>query len=94
MVDDNGEIKQRIVKAHDDIPRSKSRGRSKSRPAAERSRSVGSEHARRKIDRLQRDSYKKIRREAKAGEGDKRILNAKPRHLFSGKRSNGKTDRR
>jgi len=30
----------------------------------------------------------------KAGDGDRMVQNAKPKHLFAGKRTIGKTDRR
>ena len=33
-------------------------------------------------------------REAKKGEGDRVILNMKPKHLYAGKRKQGKTSRR
>lgn len=33
-------------------------------------------------------------RDAKKGEGDRVILNMKPKHLFAGKRKMGKTGRR
>ncbi|KAJ2716575.1 Nucleolar GTP-binding protein 1 [Coemansia sp. D1744] len=32
--------------------------------------------------------------QGKAGEADRKILTKKPRHLFTGKRSNGTNDRR
>ena len=47
-----------------------------------------------KAKKLSHDSQWKIKREARKGEGDRRILTAKPKHLFSGKRKMGKTDRR
>jgi nucleolar GTP-binding protein len=37
---------------------------------------------------------KTLNRAGKAGESDRHIHEKKPKHLFSGKRKNGKTDRR
>jgi hypothetical protein len=43
-------------------------------------------------------AFKKVQRnrrnEAMAGEGDRKILNMMPKHLYSGKTTNGKRDRR
>ncbi|OLL26560.1 putative nucleolar GTP-binding protein 1 [Neolecta irregularis DAH-3] len=44
-----------------------------------------------KISRMQQ---KKANRMARAGEADRHVPNVRPKHLFSGKRNNGKTDRR
>ncbi|XP_063931436.1 GTP-binding protein 4-like [Zophobas morio] len=44
--------------------------------------------------KLMRFSQRARNKEARKGEGDRTILNKKPKHLFSGKRSIGKTDRR
>ncbi|XP_021755341.1 nucleolar GTP-binding protein 1-like [Chenopodium quinoa] len=43
---------------------------------------------------LAKKSAKKRNKDARKGEGDRVIPNLKPKHLFSGKRSIGKTDRR
>ncbi|GJW24436.1 nucleolar GTP-binding protein 1-like protein [Tanacetum coccineum] len=40
------------------------------------------------------DSCKKRNKEARKGEGDRVIPTLKPKHLYTGKRSNGKTQRR
>ena len=48
-------------------------------------------------DRLKKRGFnlqKKMGREARKGEGDRHIYDLKPKHLFSGKRKMGKTDRR
>jgi len=45
----------------------------------------------RKINKM---SQRKLNLGAKTGEADRRIFIKKPKHLFSGKRSTGKTDRR
>jgi len=43
---------------------------------------------------LKRDAQKNRNKQAKKGEGDRVILNMKPKHLFSGKRKSGTNDRR
>jgi len=48
------------------------------------------EHA----DKLARINQRERNKSAKKGEGDRVILNPKPKHLFSGKKSGGKLDRR
>ena len=47
-----------------------------------------------KVKKLAKIAQRPRNQEAKKGEGDRRILTSKPRHLFSGKRKIGKTDRR
>eukprot|EP01115_Flamella_aegyptia_P005369 TRINITY_DN2264_c0_g1_i2.p2 TRINITY_DN2264_c0_g1~~TRINITY_DN2264_c0_g1_i2.p2 ORF type:complete len:651 (-),score=238.06 TRINITY_DN2264_c0_g1_i2:2105-4057(-) len=44
--------------------------------------------------KLARNAFKKIGKEAKKGEADRHIYDLKPKHLFSGKRSNGTNQRR
>ena len=44
--------------------------------------------------KLMKRGMKKLGRENRVGEGDRRITDAKPKHLFAGKRGVGKTDRR
>ncbi|ERN14790.1 hypothetical protein AMTRI_Chr02g255320 [Amborella trichopoda] len=44
--------------------------------------------------KLGKKAVKKRNKDARRGEADRVILNMKPKHLFSGKRSIGKTDRR
>jgi len=41
-----------------------------------------------------RKNQNKMNMNAKKGEADRSIPNLKPKHLFSGKRSGGSTDRR
>ncbi|KAL8591136.1 hypothetical protein ACOMHN_063760 [Nucella lapillus] len=48
----------------------------------------------RKVKKISRKAQKPRNHQAKKGEGDRVILNMKPKHLFSGKRKAGKTDRR
>eukprot|EP00252_Welwitschia_mirabilis_P009746 TRINITY_DN22597_c0_g1_i1.p1 TRINITY_DN22597_c0_g1~~TRINITY_DN22597_c0_g1_i1.p1 ORF type:complete len:673 (-),score=112.61 TRINITY_DN22597_c0_g1_i1:311-2329(-) len=47
-----------------------------------------------KAIKLSKKSVKKRNKEARKGEADRTIPNMKPKHLFSGKRSIGKTERR
>lgn len=47
-----------------------------------------------KAKKIGRKAQKERNHQAKKGEGDRVILNMMPKHLFSGKRGNGKTDRR
>lgn len=47
-----------------------------------------------KAQKLSDKSQKLRNKMAKAGEGDRVIQTKMPKHLFSGKRGNGKTDRR
>lgn len=46
------------------------------------------------VRRLEKDSMKKRNREARVGEGDRTQTASMPKHLFSGKRGVGKTQRR
>eukprot|EP01102_Stenamoeba_stenopodia_P000834 TRINITY_DN10783_c0_g1_i1.p1 TRINITY_DN10783_c0_g1~~TRINITY_DN10783_c0_g1_i1.p1 ORF type:complete len:659 (+),score=170.10 TRINITY_DN10783_c0_g1_i1:74-2050(+) len=45
-------------------------------------------------DKLAKKSSKVRNKEARKGESDRKILNMKPKHLYSGKRGGGSTDRR
>jgi len=47
-----------------------------------------------KVEKLAKKGQKVRNKDARKGEGDRVILNMKPKHLFSGKRGAGKTDRR
>ncbi|GAB6031966.1 Nucleolar GTP-binding protein 1 [Chamberlinius hualienensis] len=47
-----------------------------------------------KVKHIAKKAQGKANRGARKGEGDRTILNMKPKHLFSGKRKMGKTDRR
>lgn len=76
--------------------RSTSRSRSMSRPPHEVVPGEGYKDSdqKKKAMKLARDSSKKRNHDAKRGESDRTIPNLKPKHLFSGKRGIGKTDRR
>jgi len=47
-----------------------------------------------KVKKIARKAQQPRNRAAKKGEGDRVILDMKPKHLFAGKRKQGKTDRR
>ena len=71
--------------------RTKSRARSQSN---RREDGVTSLTARSKADRLSKLGQKKMNRMARQGEADRHVPATMPKHLFSGKRSMGKTQRR
>lgn len=75
---------------------SRSRSRSQSRPANEVIPGEGLRDSvqKSKAIKLAKKSSKKRNKNAHKGEADRVIVNLKPKHLFSGKRSTGKTDRR
>jgi nucleolar GTP-binding protein len=87
--------------------RSRSRNKSMSKRDPERARSLSThpitikdgtafKNPQQKADAevLAKKVQKRANRNTKAGESDRRVLSEKPRHLFSGKRGIGKTDRR
>ena len=82
-----------LGRTHSSKSRSRSRGPSVSTAAAP---GAGFKHASQKMkaqilsDKMQR----KMQKMARKGEGDRIIPNEMPKHLFSGKRGIGKTDRR
>lgn len=75
---------------------SRSRSRSRSRPPSEVVPGEGFKDSiqKGKAIKLAKKSVKKRNKDARRGEADRVIPNLKPKHLFSGKRSIGKTDRR
>ncbi|CAH9099345.1 unnamed protein product [Cuscuta epithymum] len=78
------------------LSRSRSRSRSKSRLPNELVPGEGFKDSAQKSKAfdLAKSSFKVRNKAACKGEGDRTIPNLKPKHLFSGKRSNGKTQRR
>lgn len=76
--------------------RSRSRSRSVSRPPTEVVPGEGFKDSAQKVKamKLAKKSVKKRNKNARRGEADRVIPNLKPKHLFSGKRSIGKTERR
>lgn len=76
--------------------RLRSRSRSRSRPPNEVVPGEGFKDSAQKVKALKmaKNSVKKRNKNARRGEADRVIPTLKPKHLFSGKRSTGKTDRR
>ncbi|XWS73539.1 hypothetical protein CRYUN_Cryun02cG0138200 [Craigia yunnanensis] len=76
--------------------RSLSRSRSRSRPPSEVVPGEGFKDSAQKVKahKLAKKSVKKRNKDARRGEADRVIPTLKPKHLFSGKRSIGKTQRR
>ncbi|KAI9678436.1 MAG: Nucleolar GTP-binding protein 1 [Trizodia sp. TS-e1964] len=71
--------------------RAKSRARSQSN---RREDGVTNPAARTQAERLHKLGQKKMNRMARAGEADRHVSSAMPKHLFAGKRGMGKTQRR
>lgn len=76
-----------------DVDKPRSRSRSVSKAPRDQS-GVRDAKMARKVKTISRKAQVPRNREAKKGEGDRVILNMKPKHLFAGKRKGGKTDRR
>jgi len=74
--------------------RAASAARASSARAQSRLRGVANEEAASKIEKLRRKRMRVHERHGKKGEADKHIPDWKPKHLYSGKRGIGKTDRR
>ncbi|GMR63159.1 hypothetical protein PMAYCL1PPCAC_33354 [Pristionchus mayeri] len=55
---------------------------------------IRDERTRSKSRVMAKRAQKPANQESRKGEGDRRFMDLKPKHLFSGKRGNGKTDRR
>lgn len=47
-----------------------------------------------KAEKLRHKALSHFKRDARKGESDRHVFDLKPKHLFSGKRKMGKTDRR
>ncbi|AEO67004.1 uncharacterized protein THITE_66333 [Thermothielavioides terrestris NRRL 8126] len=78
-------------------PRERLRSRSRARSVAATNRredGVQNETARTKAERQAKLSQRKMNRMARQGEADRHIAATMPKHLFSGKRTIGKTSRR
>ncbi|MCL7039209.1 hypothetical protein MKW94_010102 [Papaver nudicaule] len=75
---------------------SRPKSRSSSKPPGEVVPGEGFKNAIQKVKalKLARNSSKKRNKQSRVGEADRVIANLKPKHLFTGKRSNGKTNRR
>ncbi|RZC59105.1 hypothetical protein C5167_006418 [Papaver somniferum] len=75
---------------------SRPRSRSNSKPPGEVIPGEGFKNRAQKVKalKLARNSNKKRNKQSRVGEADRVIANLKPKHLFSGKRSSGKANRR
>ncbi|KAL2622316.1 hypothetical protein R1flu_002521 [Riccia fluitans] len=76
--------------------RFRSTSRSKSRAPSETRPGEGYKDSAQKVKAMKigKKAVRKRNKQARKGEADRTIVNLKPKHLFSGKRSSGKTDRR
>lgn len=79
------------MRAHPSHVRSQSRMRGEAPDTADGIKDYETKMA---IEKTEKRAWKKQIEYAKASESDRRILNEKPKHLFSGKRGIGSTDRR
>lgn len=93
---DNGEAMDMDVDQPNKKLRLRSRSRSKSRLPNELAPGEGFKDSAQKSKaiKIARKFMKNRNKDARRGEADRVIVNLKPKHLFSGKRSIGKTDRR
>lgn len=67
---------------------------SASRPPPRDELGISDKAKRAKAAKLRANAMKYLKREARKGEADRHVYDLKPKHLFSGKRKMGKTDRR
>ncbi|CAI5449788.1 unnamed protein product [Caenorhabditis angaria] len=70
----------------------RSRSLSAVRPAPRDEIAIPDPEARHHAVKLRNKAMRGLRREAKKGEADRHVYDLKPKHLFCGKRGNGKTD--
>lgn len=94
--DDNGDAMDVDGNQPNKKSRARSRSRSQSRPPGEIVVGEGFKDSAQKIKamKIARKSVKARNKDARKGEADRVIPTLKPKHLYSGKRSNGKTTRR
>lgn len=91
MADAEGTTPKRI---HSSKSRAMSRGRSASLAAPSPGRGIKDAGMANKAVKLADKAQRKMNKMAKVGEADRVIQSKMPKHLFSGKRGKGKTDRR
>ncbi|XP_063424181.1 GTP-binding protein 4-like [Mytilus trossulus] len=72
----------------------KSKSRSRSRTVPRDQSGVRDPVMAKKVKKIAMNAQKARNHQARKGEGDRVILDMKPKHLFAGKRKQGKTDRR
>jgi nucleolar GTP-binding protein len=87
-----GEKRGRSRSASRSLSRERSRSRSRSKTPAQLG--LSGENQKLIVEKLVKKSQKKRNKMAKVGEADRSIQSSKPKHLFSGKRKKGSTDRR
>lgn len=87
-----GEGGEPAKRVHSSKARSLSRGRSASLAAPAEGKGLRDAAMRNKALKMGDVARRQANKAAKKGEGDRVILNPKPKHLFSGKRGKGKTD--
>jgi nucleolar GTP-binding protein len=75
------------------VAASRSRSASRTRPPRDKS-GVRDETMAKKARKMHKISQREMNQNAKKGEADRRHLTSRPKHLYSGKRKMGKTDRR
>lgn len=85
------EVKKRV---HSSKSRSMSRGRALSLAMPESGKGVKDSAQRNKAIKMADKAQIRMGRQARKGEADRHIPDLKPKHLFSGKRPRGSTDRR
>ncbi|KAF3105641.1 Nucleolar GTP-binding protein 1 [Orbilia oligospora] len=91
-----GDSEMRDISMHD-ISQMTLKERAKSRVRSQSNRredGVTNEGARTKAEKIAKLNQKKMNRMARQGEADRHVSAALPKHLFSGKRTIGKTNRR
>jgi len=92
MMDAGEEQPQKRI--HSSKSRSMSRGRALSLAPADARKGIKDDGQRNKAIKMADKAQVKLGRMARKGEGDRHIPDLKPKHLFSGKRPRGSTDRR
>lgn len=93
MADGDGDAEP-LKRVHSSKSRSMSRGRALSLAAPDAGKGFKDVSQRNKAIKMADQAQLKMGREARKGEADRHIPNLKPKHLFSGKRPRGSTDRR
>ena len=91
---DDADEAQPQKRVHSSKSRSMSRGRALSLAPPEAGKGFKDASQRNKAIKMADKAQFKMGREARKGEADRHIPNLKPKHLFSGKRPRGSTDRR
>jgi len=78
----------------DGKPEKKQKNRGASKTPARSDMGLKDAKQKQHVEKLARFAMKKRNKEAKKGEGDRHIYDLKPKHLYSGQRGMGKTERR